>query len=150
MHYLVAFINREESQNTLALAVQLAVATEAHLTVLHVIADPRSVGVVAELVATDEPFLLASEELEEIVDELMDDDIDAKGVIFSAGEVGEGIVSAALELEADMIFIGTGDVRSGSFLMQKDPVARYVVDHCPVNVVLVRGPHLDRRSTELS
>jgi len=61
LHYMVAFANREESQKTLALAIQLAAATQAHITVVKVLADPQSVGVVAELIATDEPFIMAND-----------------------------------------------------------------------------------------
>lgn len=140
MHYVVAFAGAEESQGTLAVAVQLAAASQAYITILKVLPDPRAVGVVAELIATDEPFIVAQDELKVVVEELMHNDIDASGVVRSADEVGKGIVSAAVELAADMVFLGTRDVtkRAGS-IMDNDPIAHYVVNHCPAHVVLVRS-----------
>ena len=140
MHFLVAFVSREESQDTLSFAVRLAAASQAHLTILKVVANPHSVGVVAELIATDEPFILANDEVQSVVDELLRDDIDARAVVRSVNEVGPGIVSAAVELGADMVFLGTRDVgKSSGLLMENDPIAHYVVNHCPTNVVLVRS-----------
>ena len=140
MHFLVAFANAEESRETVSVAVQLAAATQSSLTLLKVIPNPHSVGVVAELIATDEPFLLAHDELQSVVHELMHEDIDAKAEVRSADEVGKGIVSAAIDLAADLVFLGTRNLNKPLGLpLDNDPVAHYVVNHCPANIVLVRS-----------
>lgn len=139
MHFLVTFVSREQSQSSLELAVRLAVANQARITILKVIVDPHAVGVVAELIATDEPFVLATNEVQSVVDELMSEELDVKAVIRTVDNVGKGIVSVAIELAADMVFLGTRDVGHPSGLMENDPIAHYVVDHCPANIVLVRN-----------
>ncbi len=137
---MVAFANREESQKTLALAIQLAAATQAHITVVKVLANPQSVGVVAELIATDEPFIMANDEVQSAVEELMREDIAVSSVVRTADEVGKGIVATAIELGVDMVFLGTRDISKPSdWLMENDPIAHYVVNHCPANIVLVRN-----------
>lgn len=139
MHFLVAFVSREESQDTLALAVRLGAATQADITVLKVLADPHSVGVVAELIATDEPFILATEEVQSVVDELIKGDINAKAEVRKVDEVGKGIVAAAVELGADLVFLGTRDIsHPAGLMMENDPIAHYVIEHCQSTVVLVR------------
>lgn len=139
MHFLVAFVSREESQETLALAVRLAAALQSDITVVKMLADPHSVGVVAELIATDEPFILAAEEVQSVVDELITEDINVTADVRQVDEVGKGIVTAALELGADMVFLGTRDVsHPAGFMLQNDPVAHYVIERCPASVVLVR------------
>ncbi len=140
MHFLVAFVSREHSQRTLELAVRLAVANQARVTILMVLANPHAVGVVAELIATDEPFILATNEIQEVVDGLIEDVLDVRTVIRIVDDVGKGIVSVAIELGADLVFLGTRDVSHPSgFLMENDPIAHYVIDHCPANTVLVRN-----------
>jgi len=139
MHFMVAFVSQEESQATLALAVHLAAATQSKLTLVKVLADPHSLGLVAELIATDEPFLLAKEELQSVVDDLTQDDLNAVAEVRLVTEIGAGIVTAAIDLNVDMVFVGTGKPGGpSSFLMVNDPVAHYIVDHCPRSVVLVR------------
>ncbi len=139
MHFLVAFVDRDESRNTLALAVKLATATQSRITLLKVLADPHYVGIVAELIATDEPFMLASDEVRSLADELNRDNLSVAADVRKVAEVGKGIVSAAIELSADMVFLGTCDVsRNAGFMMENNPIAHYVVEHCPVSVVLVR------------
>lgn len=114
VHYLVTFCSKEESQETLMFAIKLAAATQARITLLKVIADPQAVGVVAELVATDEPFVLANDELEQIIKELMSEQLDFDSVVWKSKEAGKGIVDAAIELGADMVFVGTRDVSKPS------------------------------------
>lgn len=139
MHYLVTFTSREESQNTLSCAVRLAAATKASLTVLKVIVNPHAVGVVAELIATDEPFILANDEVEEVVKELLQEHIEAQALVRKVDNVAEGIISIAQEVSADLIFLGTRKIgKSESIIPDSDPVVDYVVDHSPINVVLVR------------
>ncbi|MBA4073404.1 MAG: hypothetical protein C0508_00100 [Cyanobacteria bacterium PR.023] len=139
MHFMVAFVSQEESQATLASAVHLAAATQSKLTLVKVLADPQSLGLVAELIATDEPFLLAKEELQTVVDDLLQNDLDAVAEVRIVTEIGAGIVTAAIDLNVDMVFIGTGKPGgASSFLNGNDPVAHYIVDHCPTSVVLVR------------
>ncbi len=140
MHYLVAFTSREESQHVLMAAVRLAYATQAHVTILKLLANPHSVGVVAELIATDEPFTLAADEVQSVVDKLIHEiDVRVVAVVRTVDEVGKGIVATAIELGADMVFLGTRDVsHSSGFMMENDPIAHYVVDHCPTSIVLVR------------
>lgn len=97
-------------------------------------------GVIAELIATDEAFDLAVEEVDSVVAELIENDLNATGEVRKVDEVGEGIVESVIELNADTVFVGTKDVgRSGfGLVLDNDPIAHYIVDHCPVTVVLVR------------
>ena len=139
LHFLVAFVSRDQSRCCLELAVRLAVANQACITILKVLANPHAVGVVAELIATDEPYVLANAEVQSVVDELISDELDVKAVVREVDNVAESIVSITIELGVDMVFLGTRDVRHPLGLrMENDPIAHYVVDHCPANVVLVR------------
>lgn len=139
MHFLVAFVSRDQSRCCLELAVRLAVANQARITILKVLANPHAVGVVAELIATDEPFVLANCEVQSVVDELISDELDVKAVVRKVDNVAEGIVSISIELGVDMVFLGTRDVRHPSgLIMENDPIAHYVGERCPANVVLVR------------
>lgn len=139
LHYVIAFTSRDESRHIVTCAVRLAASVKATVTILKVIANPQSVGVVAELIATDEPYNLAQDEVQEVVQELLKENIDAKGIVRSVDNVGEGLVSITAELAADAIFLGTRDVESKrSLLCEDDPIADYVINHCPATVVLVR------------
>mgnify|MGYP003384243603 CR=1 FL=1 len=139
LHFLVAFVSRDQSRCCLELAVRLAVANQARITILKVLANPHAVGVVAELIATDEPFILANSEVQSVVDELISDELDVKAVVRKVDNVAEGIVSIAIELGVDMVFLGTRDVKHPSgLIIENDPIANYVLERCPANVVLVR------------
>lgn len=38
-----------------------------------------------------------------------------------------------------MLFVGTTNIGGGKFfLMKKDPIVHYLVDHCPITLCLVR------------
>lgn len=139
MHYLVTFSGAEETGKVLSLAVHLAAANQARITILKVIADPHSVGIVAELIATEEPFVIATEELHQAVEKFVTDDIAITSVVWKAPEVGKGIVTATAELGADVVFVGTRDVsKQSGWFMENDPIAHYIVNHCPANIMLVR------------
>lgn len=138
MRFVVAFLSREESREALALAVKWAAALYAGVTILKVIADPFSVGVIAELIATDEAFDLAVDEVDSVVAELIENELNATGEVRKVDEVGKGIVESVIELNADTVFVGTRDVSLSGFVLDNDPIAHYIVDHCPVTVVLVR------------
>lgn len=113
------------------------------MRILKVLADPRSVGVVAELIATDEPFILATKDVQEVVEELIRDDSNVKGEVRNVDEVAKGIIAAVAELGADMVFLGTRDVsHAAGFMTDNDPIAHYVLEHCPANIVLVRATRL--------
>jgi len=56
-----------------------------------------------------------------------------KGIIDNClvTEIGAGIVTAAIDLNVDMVFVGTGKPGGpSSFLLVNDPVAHHIVDHC--------------------
>jgi len=139
MHYLVAFTSREESQQTVAFAESLAASSKAAITLVKLVADPHSVGVVAELIATDDPSQYANDEVHQVVQELTQREIKANAIVRTVDDVGKGLVEIASEISADMIFVGTHEIGKAYDLLPKaDPIADYVVSHCPINVVLVR------------
>ena len=138
MKFMVAFLSRKHSLKTIEVASQHARALNAELSILKVIPDPHKVGTVAELIATERPLDKAHEQVETIAAELQNNGINAKGIV-RVDEVAKVIVNAAVEDKADLLFIGTISSTPGRmFLMHKDPIVHYVIDHCPVSVCLIR------------
>jgi len=120
------------------MAGQHAKALGAELIRLRVIPAPRKVGVIAELIATDRPVEKAQEQINAAVAQLTEQGVNASGLV-KVGEVAPGIVSVALELNVDLLFVGTTNIeRKPFFLMEKDPIVHYLVDKCPIPLCLVR------------
>ena len=138
MKFMVAFSSPKRSARTLEMAGQHAKALGAELILLRVIPDPHKVGVIAELIATDRPVEKAQEQINAAVAQLTEQGVNASGLV-KVGEVAPGIVSVALELNVDLLFVGTTNIeRKPFFLMEKDPIVHYLVDKCPIPLCLVR------------
>ena len=138
MIYAVAFSSPKRSARTVELAVQQAQSSGAEIVLLRIIPDPQKVGVIAQLISSDRPQDKAQEQINNCVEELKARGIKASGIV-KVGEVAKGIVDTALELKAEMLFVGTTNIGGGKFyLMKKDLIVHYLVDHCPITLCLVR------------
>lgn len=138
MRFMVAFSSPKRSARTVEVAARYAKAVGAELVLMRVIPDAEKVGVVAQLIATDRPEQKAQEQIDMVVGQLKTDGVNASGLV-KVGAVGPGIVQAATELGIDMLFVGTMNFHpKPRFLMARDPIVHYLVDHCPVNLVLIR------------
>ena len=138
MKFMVAFSSPKRSARTVEVASQHAKALGAELILLRVIPDPEKVGVVAQLIATDRPAEKATEQVDEVAARLREDGVNASGMV-KVGEVAPGIIRVAQEEKVDLLFVGTTNIeRNPFFLMQKDPIVHYLVDHCPITLCLVR------------
>jgi len=138
MKFLVAFSSPKRSAQTLEVATRHAKAMSAELFLLRVLPDPKRVGVVAELIATERPFEKASAQITEAVASLKGKGINASGEV-RVGRVARTIITVAKEINADMVFMGTvGLSPSPFFMMPRDPIVHYLVEHCPISLCLVR------------
>ncbi|MFN8654859.1 MAG: universal stress protein [Candidatus Obscuribacterales bacterium] len=138
MRFMVAFSSPKRSARTVEAAARQAKALGAEVVLLRVIPDAEKVGIVAQLIATDRPVEKAQEQINMVVGQLQGEGVKASGAV-KVGEVGPGIVKAATEMEIDMLFVGTMNFQAKPrFLMARDPIVHYLVDHCPVNLVLIR------------
>ena len=142
MKFMVAFSSPKRSAKTVEMAAQHAKALGAELILVRVIADPHKVGVIAELIATDRPADKAKEQVEAVAAELRKEGLNASGIV-KVDEVAQGIVKAVLEYKVDLLFLGTVNVvPKPAFVIDKDPIAHYAIDHCPISVCLVRQEDL--------
>jgi nucleotide-binding universal stress UspA family protein len=139
MKFVVAFSSPKRSAKTVDKAAQHAKALGAEVVLLRIIPDPEKVGVVAQLISTDKPIDKAQQQIDEVVARLKSEGIEASGLV-RVGEVTKSILKIAVdELKADMLFVGTANVGGKSFfLLEKDPIVHYLVDNCPLTLVLVR------------
>jgi nucleotide-binding universal stress UspA family protein len=138
MKLVVAFSSPKRSAKTVDAAARQAVALNAELVLLRIIPDPQKVGVVAQLISSERPIETAQSQIDEIVAKLKEQGIKASGVV-KVGEVAKGIMQGAEELGADLLFLGTTNTaKRPQFLMKKDPIVHYLVDHCPISLCLVR------------
>jgi nucleotide-binding universal stress UspA family protein len=133
---LVAVADRESSHKAIQTASSYARALNAELILVNVLGDPHRVGVVAELIESDLPVIEAKTWLKETIDSLA-----AVGVTSSflllRGEVGAVIVREAVEQAAQVVFLST-TLKHEGFEIEHDPIAHYVIEHCPTDVYLVR------------
>lgn len=136
MRLLVTFISPKRSARTLAVAAEHARALSAEIIVLKVVPDAHKVGVVAELIASDRPTQKATEQVAQAAAQLDRQGIAARGLV-RVDEVTEGIVRAAIEWHADAVYVGTFQ-NPDTMRLHNDPIARYLIEHCPSNVILVR------------
>ena len=136
MRLLVTFISPKRSARTLQVAADHARALGAEIIVLKVVPDAHKVGVVAELISSDRPTQKATEQVARAAHDLDRQGIAARGVV-RVDEVSEGILRAAIEWHADAVYVGTFQ-SPDTLRLQNDPIARFLIDHCPANVILVR------------
>lgn len=138
MKFVVAFSSPKRSAKTVETAARHARALGAEVVLLRIIPDPEKVGVVAQLIASDRPVDKARMQIDEVVARLKEQGVNASGQVH-VGEVAPSIVKVAQELKADLLFVGTMSIDGQRFfLMKKDPIVHYLVDHCPIGLVLVR------------
>lgn len=139
MKYMVAFSSPKRSSAVLTVAAQQALANNAELIILRVLPDAEKVGVVAQLIATDKPQETAQQQIDMVVSKLKEKGINARGEL-RIGEVAPGISKAAVELGANLLFVGTANLHQRPrFYMARDPIVHYLVDRCPVTLCLVRA-----------
>ncbi len=138
MKIVVAFSSPKRSFNTVELAARHAKAMNAELVLLRIIPDPEKVGVVAQLISSERPADTAQKQIDEVVARLKEQGINASGLV-KIGEVAKGIMTTAEELKGDLLYVGTTNIaKRPMFLMKRDPIVRYLVDHCSISLCLVR------------
>lgn len=149
MRYVIAFSSPKRSLLTVEMAAKQAKALGAEIILLRVIPDANKVGIVAQLISSDRPVDKAKSQIDEVVAKLTAQGIKASGIV-KVGEVAKTIVKSAIELKADLLFVGTTSVGGQSFfLMGKDPIVHYLVDHSPISLCLVRHDSGEAGETEL-
>lgn len=140
MRFVVAFSSPKRSARTVEAAARHAKALGAEVYLVRMLPDPEKVGVVAQLISSDRPADKAKSQIDQVVAKLTEQGINASGEV-RVGEVAPGIVKAAVELKADLLFVGTTTIGAQSptfFLMKKDPIVHYLVDHSPISLCLIR------------
>jgi nucleotide-binding universal stress UspA family protein len=136
---MVAFSSPKRSAKTVAVAGQYAKALNAELVLMRVVPAAEKVGVVAQLIATERPGEKAQSQIDQVVGQLRAQGVNASGAV-RRGEVASGIIAAAQEMGATMVFVGTTSFQpKPRFFMAKDPIVHYLVDHCPISLVLIRN-----------
>ena len=138
MKFAVAFSSPKRSAKTIEMAARQAKALGAEVVLMRIIPDPEKVGVIAQLISTERPIDKAQMQIDQCVKDLQEQGIKASGIV-KVGEVARSIVQTTIELNADILFVGTTNVGGRQFfLMKKDPIVHYLVDHCPISICLVR------------
>ncbi len=138
MRFVVAFSSPKRSARTVEAAARHAKALGAEVVLVRIIPDPDKVGIVAQLISSDRPENKAKSQIDDVVGKLTAQGLKASGEV-RIGEVAVGIIKAAVELKADLLFAGTTDVNVQPFpLMKKDPIVHYLVNNSPISLFLVR------------
>ena len=138
MKIAVAFSSPKRAARTIDLAAKQALATDSELILLRIIPDPEKVGVVAQLISSGRPQDKAQDQINQSVKDLQARGIKASGIV-KVGEVAKSIIKCAIEEKADILYVGTTNVGGKHFfMMKKDPIVHYLVDHCPITLCLVR------------
>jgi nucleotide-binding universal stress UspA family protein len=139
MKFMLAFSSPKRSARVVERAAIHAKATSSELVLVRIIPDPEKVGVVAQLITTDKPIDKAQQQIDEVVGKLKEQGVNASGFV-RVGAVAKSLVKiAAEELKADLVFAGTTNAGGkGFFLMEREPIVHYLVNHCPVSLYLVR------------
>ena len=139
MRLMVAFSSPKRSAKTVGIAAQYAKSLGAELVLVRIVPDAEKVGVVAQLIATDRPMEKAQQQIDGTVANLQSNGVKASGMV-RKGQVAPGIITVAEELGVSMIFVGTTSFQpKPRFLMTKDPIVHYLVDHCPISLCLIRN-----------
>lgn len=150
MKYAVAFSSPKRSARTIELAARQAKSVGAELILLRIIPDPEKVGVIAQLISSDRPIDKAQLQIDQCVKDLTAQGIKASGIV-RVGEVARGIIQVAQEVNADILYVGTTNVGGRNFfMMKKDPIVHYLVDHCPITLCLVRHDGASEALAELA
>ena len=139
MKFMVAFSSPKRSSPVVTVAAREALAVGAELILVRILPDAEKVGVIAQLIATDRPQEKAQKQIDMMVAKLKEKGLNVRGEL-RVGEVAPGLVKAATELGANMLFVGTMNLHQRPrFYMTRDPVVHYLVDKCPITLCLVRA-----------
>lgn len=139
MKLMVAFSSPKRSAKTVAIAAQYAKAMNAELILMRVVPSADKMGIVAQLIATERPAEKAQQQIDMVVGQLKEQGVNARGEV-RKGEVAPGIITAAEEMGVNMVFVGTTSFHpKPRFFMTKDPIVHYLVDHCPISLILIRN-----------
>jgi nucleotide-binding universal stress UspA family protein len=150
MKYAVAFSSPKRSARTIELAARQAKSVGAELILLRIIPDPEKVGVVAQLISSDRPIDKAQLQIDQCIKDLTAQGVKASGIV-RVGEVARGIIKVAVEVNADVLYVGTTNVGGRHlFMMKRDPIVHYLVDHCPITLCLVRHDGASESLAELA
>ena len=138
MKYMVAFSSPKRCQATVLEAARQAREANAELILVRVIADPKRVGIVAELIATGEPLLKAQRQIDAVVANLRSFGVNASGYV-RIDDVGPGIVRASQEMNAEKIFLGAKNFGSRkAFFGWRNPIRTYVLKKSRIPICLVQ------------
>jgi nucleotide-binding universal stress UspA family protein len=136
---MVAYTSPKRSRKVISVAKEHALASNAEIILVRVMADPSKVGVIAELISSDEPAAKAQGQMDAMVQELLDSGLKARGLL-KIGSVGETLVSTAIEEKVDMVYLGAAKANPGVFCFFKDdPIMHYLVDNCPTSLCIIRS-----------
>lgn len=139
--YLVAVDGGEAGYNALAMAADLAKKHHAHLHLIHVIEVPRALALDADLSAAVREGERVLQRAERIA---ADHGLNVQGDLVQARQAGHAVVDEAVERDADVIVLGVDYKRPlGQFELGR--LAKYVLEHAPVLVWLVRYPSAEVR-----
>jgi Universal stress protein family len=138
MKYMVAFCSPKGCQATVLEAARQAREANAELVLVRVIADPKRVGIVAELIATGEPILRAQRQVDDVVANLRSFGVNASGHV-RIDDVGPGIIREANELKAEKIFLGAKNFGSKKSIWPwRHPTRTYVLKKSRIPICLVQ------------
>ena len=139
--YLVAVDGGEAGYNALAIAADLAKKHRAHLHLVHVIEVPRALALDADLSAAVREGERVLQRAERIA---ADYGLSVQGDLVQARQAGHAVVDEAVERGVDVIVLGVDYKRPlGQFELGR--LAKYVLEHAPVLVWLVRYPSAEVR-----
>lgn len=135
---MVAFASPKRSAKVVQVAANHAKLQDAELVLVRVVPDPQQVGVVAQLVASKRPEEKADTQIEQVVNELKAQGVNASGMV-KTGAVAKTIIQTAKELQADTLYVGSSTVDNKPFyLTVNDPIVHYLVDNCPMTLCIIR------------
>jgi nucleotide-binding universal stress UspA family protein len=138
MKLMVAFASPKRSAKVVQVAAEHAKLQNAELILVRVVPDPQQVGVVAQLVASRRPEEKADSQIEQVVNELKAQGVNASGMV-KTGAVAKTIIQTAKEMQADTLYVGSSTVDSKPFyLTVNDPIVHYLVDNCPMTLCIIR------------
>jgi nucleotide-binding universal stress UspA family protein len=123
-------------EEVLATALKLAEETNAHVSVLHVLRVPFDKALDAELPAAE---ALAEASIAEAKEVAHEQGIELQGRIVRARALGEAIVEAAEQEQADLVVMGSAPRwrRQSQFF---SPTVDYVLRKAPCDVMVVAYP----------
>lgn len=140
-HVLASIDFSDASREALSVAVELARAFDASLTLLHVWEIPASVALEAPALSADVVTPIEEVAAEQLEAELarVAREVPGATAVLRSGAAWERILDVAREKNADLVVVGTHG-RTGVRRALLGSVAEKVVRTCPVPVLTVRSP----------